>query len=134
MSNARDDETKGLSMTRRSSLCVIATLALHGFATPSADCAGPGEAKDSPPKRILHAWDGVTMWATILNLNYYESPNREIPKPAAKFSKRILEEMVDEEAAAHVDAISYCLFTAFWSDVPASKVTEQSGSPGRRRI
>jgi hypothetical protein len=124
MSNARDDETKGLSMTRRSSLCVIATLALHGFATPSADCAGPGEAKDSPPKRILHAWDGVTMWATILNLNYYESPNREIPKPAAKFSKRILEEMVDEEAAAHVDAISYCLFTAFWSDVPASKVTE----------
>jgi len=52
-------------MTRRLSLCVLAALALHGFATPSADCAGPpGEAEDSPPKRILHAWDGVTMWAT----------------------------------------------------------------------
>lgn len=64
------------------------------------------------------------MWATILNVNYYDAPNREIPGPPAKFSKRILEELVDEEAAANVDAISYCLFTAFWSDVPSSKVTE----------
>ena len=76
------------------------------------------------PRRILHAWDGVTMWATILNTNYYESPNRQISQPAAQFSKRILEEMIDEEAAAQVDAISYCLFTAFWSDLPASKITE----------
>ncbi|MFP6769238.1 MAG: hypothetical protein VB859_13780, partial [Planctomycetaceae bacterium] len=75
-------------------------------------------------KRILHAWDGCTMWATILNVDYYELPNREIPKPAAKFSQRILEEMIDEEAAANVDTISYCLFTAFMSDVPSSKVTE----------
>ncbi|MFV1968168.1 MAG: hypothetical protein ACC628_22320, partial [Pirellulaceae bacterium] len=39
-------------------------------------------------------------------------------------SKRILEEMIDEEAAAHVDAIAYCLFTAFWSDLPSSKITD----------
>ena len=64
------------------------------------------------------------MWATILNVNYYDAPNREIPGPPEKFSQRILEELVDEEAAANVNAISYCLFTAFWSDVPSSKVTE----------
>ena|GEM_PF-648917 len=80
--------------------------------------------KKKKKKRILHAWDGCTMWATILNVDYYELPNREIPKPAAKFSQRILEEMIDEEAAANVDTISYCLFTAFMSDVPSSKVTE----------
>ena len=77
-----------------------------------------------PPRRIVHAWDGVTMWATIFNTNYYPSPNREIPPPDAQFSQRMLEEMVDEEAAAEIDTISYCLFTAFWSDVPASQVTE----------
>ena len=86
------------------------------------------KAKAKPTKKrsgyVLHAWDGVTMWATILNDNYYPKPNRQIPKPAARFSRRILEEMIDEEAAAHIDAISYCLFTAFWSDVPKSKVTD----------
>ena len=74
--------------------------------------------------RIVHAWDGCTMWSAILNVDYNGPPNREIPGPAAQFSKRILEELVDEEAAAHVDAIAYCLFTAFWSDVPSSKLTE----------
>ena len=73
---------------------------------------------------VLHAWDGVTMWSTILNVDYYGKPNREVPEPAAPFSRRILEELIDEEAAAHVDAISYCLFTAFESDVPSSKVTD----------
>jgi hypothetical protein len=81
-------------------------------------------AVENKPWRILHAWDGVTMWATIFNTDYYGVPNREIPKPAASFSQRMLEEMVDEEAAASVDAISYCLFTAFMSDVPSSQVTE----------
>ena len=76
-------------------------------------------SQEKPRKWILHAWDGVTMWATILNVNYYATPNREIPGPPAKFSKRILEELIDEEAAAKVDAISYCLFTAFWSDIPS---------------
>ncbi|MDA1056026.1 MAG: hypothetical protein O3C40_37065 [Planctomycetota bacterium] len=73
---------------------------------------------------VLHAWDGVTMWSTILNVDYYGKPNRVVPEPAAPFSRRILEELIDEEAAAHVDAISYCLFTAFESDVPSSKVTD----------
>ena len=74
--------------------------------------------------RIVHAWDGCTMWSAILNVNYFGPPNREIPGPPAEFSQRILEELIDEEAAAHVDAISYCLFTAFWSDVPSSKLTD----------
>ena len=93
--------------------------------TPPQD-RSPEQVAPRPrrPRRILHAWDGVTMWATIFNTNYYPSPNREVPQPQARFSQRILEEMVDEEAAAEVDTISYCLFTAFWSDVPASQVTE----------
>jgi len=91
---------------------------------PATASAPAPAVEDKPRRRILHAWDGVTMWATILNVDYYGSPNREIPGPPAKFSKRILEELIDEEAAANVDAISYCLFTAFWSDVPSSKVTE----------
>ena len=82
------------------------------------------EADKTRAGRIIHAWDGCTMWSAILNVNYNGPPNREIPGPAAQFSKRILEELVDEEAAAHVDAIAYCLFTAFWSDVPSSKLTE----------
>ena len=59
------------------------------------------------------------MWETIL-----KAENRVIPQPKAQFSKRILEEMIHEEAAAHVDAIAYCLFTAFWSDLPSSKITD----------
>ena len=47
--------------------------------------------------RIVHAWDGCTMWSSILNVDYNGPPNREIPGPAAQFSQRILEELVDEE-------------------------------------
>ena len=82
------------------------------------------EADRTRAGRIVHAWDGCTMWSAILNVDYNGPPNREIPGPAAEFSQRILEEMIDEEAAAHVDAIAYCLFTAFWSDVPSSKLTD----------
>jgi len=78
--------------------------------------------KEGHERRIIHAWDGCTMWGTIL------SGSREIPGDPAQFSKRILEEMIDEEAAAHVDAISYCLFTAFWSDLPSSKITDLCSS------
>ncbi len=74
--------------------------------------------------RVVHAWDGCSVWSAILNVDYYGPPNREVPAPAAEFSKRILEELVDEEAAAHVDAIAYCLFTAFWSELPSSKLTD----------
>ncbi len=74
--------------------------------------------------RVVHAWDGCSMWSAILNVDYYGPPNREVPAPAAEFSKRILEELVDEEAAAHVDAIAYCLFTAFWSELRSSKLTD----------
>jgi len=84
-----------------------------------------GATKEDVRKgRIIHSWDGCTMWMTILNVGYYGANNREIPEDAAAFSKRILEEMIDEEAAAHVDAISYCLFTAFWSDLPSSRITD----------
>ena len=121
-----------LSLTPRSVL--ENTVAISGAATRTLLAIAvlfPGVARSDEPFRetsrdgfILHAWDGVTMWSTILNVDYYGKPNREIPEPAAAFSRRILEEMVDEEAAAHVDAISYCLFTAFESDVPSSNVTE----------
>ena len=82
------------------------------------------EADRTRAGRIVHAWDGCTMWSAILNVDYNGPPNREIPGPPAEFSQRILEELVDEEAAAQVDAIAYCLFTAFWSDVPSSKLTD----------
>jgi hypothetical protein len=83
----------------------------------------PAAAPHTGEGRIIHVWDGITMWGTILN------SNREPSGDAAQFSKRILEEMVDEEAAAHVDAIAYCLFTAFYSDLPSSKITVPFGRP-----
>ena len=100
-----------------------------GQPAPAGTAAEPGMDEISGLRhegagKILHCWDGVTMWATIMNVNYYEKPNREIPPNAAQFSKRILEELIDEEAAAHVDAIAYCLFTAFMSDVPSSTVSD----------
>ena len=80
---------------------------------------------NSAERYILHAWDGCTMWTTLLSVDPAGVvSNREIPEDAAGFSRRILEEMIDEEAATHVDAISYCLFTAFWSDLPGSAVTD----------
>ncbi len=87
------------------------------------------ETSNSPGKtagKILHSWDGCSMWATILDGDVYDPKNRDrgISQPVAQFSKRMLEEMIDEEAAAHVDAIAYCLFTAFWSDLPSSKITD----------
>ncbi len=92
--------------------------------TTQENAVGETVPQETPAGRIVHAWDGCTMWANILNVNYYGPPNREVPEPAAPFSKRILEELIDEEAAAHVDAIAYCLFTAFWSDLLASKITD----------
>ena len=81
---------------------------------------------DESVGKILHSWDGCSMWATILDGDVYDPKNRDrgISQPVAQFSKRMLEELIDEEAAAHVDAIAYCLFTAFWSDVPSSKTTD----------
>ena len=66
------------------------------------------------------------MWATILDANCYgrEDRVRGTSEPAAQFSKRMLEEMIDEEAAAHVDTLCYCVFTAFRSDLPSSKIAE----------
>ena len=103
---------------------VIAADDRKALAAGLSETAETAETAKQPRRRILHAWDGVTMWATIFNVNYYGAPNRKIPDPAAEFSKRMLEEMIDEEAAGGVDSISYCLFTAFMSDVPSSKVTE----------
>ena len=114
-------------MTRQAARIRLLALVLVNCVFAMA-VSGAGEAETpvdqgvSPHRgegRIVHSWDGCTMWATILNVS-----NREIPGDVALFSKRILEEMIDEEAAAHVDAIAYCLFTAFWSDLPSSKITE----------
>ena len=93
-----------------------------------ADQATPEKTAAAQPRegRIVHAWDGCTMWATVLDGRVYDPKNRDrgISQPVAQFSKRMLEEMIDEEAAAHVDVITYCLFTAFWSDLPSSKITD----------
>ena len=96
--------------------CVFATAA--SGAGKAETPAGHGVSPHRGEGRIVHSWDGCTMWGTIL------SGSREMTGDPAQFSKRILEEMIDEEAAAHVDAISYCLFTAFWSDLPSSKITD----------
>ena len=115
-------------MTRRpsSGTCLFTlVVVICVFATPASgagETQTPVDHEVSPHTgqgRILHSWDGCTMWGTILNAN-----SRDIPGDVAQFSKRILEEMIDEEAAAHVDAVAYCLFTAFWSDLPSSKITE----------
>lgn len=115
--------------TRHTVLLAVAGVLWQPVASPVGNgvaAAEPIAAKARPQHDgfILHSWDGCSMWSTILNVDYNGPPNREVPEPAAKFSQRILEELIDEEAAAHVDAISYCLFTAFWSDVPSSKITE----------
>ena len=94
--------------------CVSAASSVGETEMPPDHSVSPHRGKG----QIVHAWDGCTMWGTIL------SGRREVPGDAAQFSKRILEEMIDEEAAAHVDAIAYCLFTAFWSDLPSSTVTD----------
>jgi hypothetical protein len=77
--------------------------------------------KEDNTRKILFCWDGVSAWGHILA---GRSGERTASEPVAQFSQRILEEMVDQEAAVHVDAISYCLFTAFWSDLPSSKITD----------
>jgi hypothetical protein len=126
LSACGDSSTSTLSSTgtpadSKTTVQLDTVVAAEDRGTPARSVAAE---EQQPRRRILHAWDGVTMWATIFNVNYYGSPNRKIPEPAAEFSKRMLEEMIDEEAAAGVDSISYCLFTAFMSDVPSSKVTE----------
>ena len=47
----------------------------NSVAAAETDSATPNTAA-APPRegRIVHAWDGCTMWATILNTNYYENP------------------------------------------------------------
>ena len=117
---------------RRLSLFLGMLCLAAGYESPGADRAAEPDTTHMPPscdrtaRKILHNWDGCSMWATILDASYYDKENRvrEIPEPAAQFSKRMLEEMIDEEAAAHVDALCYCLFTAFWSDLPSSKITD----------
>ncbi len=116
----RDSSTPPVSSTQSAGNSSVPVPVESGVVEATGEPAPEKQGR----RRIVHAWDGVTMWATIFNVNYYEAPNRKIPEPAAEFSKRMLEEMIDEEAAARVDTISYCLFTAFMSDVPSSKVTE----------
>ena len=107
-------------------LCLLgASFFVAGCVFASAKTMAQDIAADNTRAgRVVHAWDGCSVWSAILNVDYYGPPNREVPAPAAEFSKRILEELVDEEAAAHVDAIAYCLFTAFWSELPSSKLTD----------
>ena len=107
-------------------LCLLgASFFAAGCAFASAQTIAQEIAADKTRAgRVVHAWDGCSVWSAILNVDYYGPPNREVPAPAAEFSKRILEELVDEEAAAHVDAIAYCLFTSFWSELPSSKLTD----------
>ena len=76
-------------------------------------------SNDARHRYLLQTWDGDSMWNSTLAYR-----GRSASEPLAEYSKRMLEEMIDEEAAAHVDALSYCLFTAFWSDLPNSKVTD----------
>jgi len=80
---------------------------------------GKERAGDGDKRYLLQTWDGDSMWGSILNCR-----GASASEPKAEYSKRIIEEMIDEEAAAHVDALSYCLFTAFWSDLPSSKITD----------
>ena len=90
-----------------------------GTSEPRASC-------DKSPRKILHCWDGCSAWGPVIDRAILDEKRRKrkIPEPTAQFSKRILEEMIDEEAAAQVDTLAYCLFTAFWSDVPSSKITD----------
>ena len=62
--------------------------------------------------RIVHSWDGCTMWMTILNVGYYGADNREIPGDPARFSKKIFEEMIDRSSLRpprKVNTRNYCM-------------------------
>ena len=100
-------------------LLLVALLAIS-VPVCNADPAGERDTRnDTRHRYILQTWDGDSMWNSTLKYR-----GRSASEPLAEYSKRMLEEMIDEEAAAHVDALSYCLFTAFWSDLPNSKVTD----------
>ena len=94
-------------MNSRRLFLIVAVASCLGVGCADAWADEQPGAEPTRAGRIVHSWDGCTMWSAILNVDYNGPPNREIPEPAAQFSKRILEELVDEEAAAHVDAIAY---------------------------
>jgi len=94
------------------------------FAAPAIVCYADPLVSDEPGddaehRFLLQTWDGDSMWNSTLKYR-----GRSATEPLAEYSRRMLEEMIDEEAAANVDALSYCLFTAFWSDLPDSKLTD----------
>jgi len=101
-------------------LWLTTALFVTGSLSFNSTMATQPDNKDST-RKILLSWDGVSAWGSILA---GKSSERKASEPVAQFSKRILEELIDEESAAHVDAIVYCLFTAFWSDLPSSKITD----------
>ncbi len=114
--NAADESSDGAVVTKPGS--TSKQVARQQADVQSKESKGIA-ANDKTERKIIHSWDGNSMWGTILH-----AENRVIPTPKAEFSQRILEEMIDEESAAQVDAIAYCLFTAFWSDLPSSKTTD----------
>jgi len=98
---------------------LVMFLAAPVFVCNAESPAANASKNDAREGYILQTWDGDSYWNSTLAYR-----GRSASEPLAEYNKRILEEMIDEEAAAHVDALSYCLFTAFWSDLPDSAVTD----------
>jgi len=69
-------------------------------------------------RRIIVNWDEECLFRPIFK-------NRMVSKPDAQFTRRMLEDLIDEHAAVHVDTVVQCVFGAgFRSHVPSSKMTD----------
>jgi len=89
----------------------------------SLPCRALGESSSSgagtkPERRIIVNWDEECMFAPLFK-------NRLVAKPDGQFTKKVLEEIIDEHAAVGVDTIVHCVFgTGFKGHLAASKVAE----------
>ena len=103
-------------MSKHQSPTVIALLVailIPGCAINSENSAGLQEKRE---RRILTNWD-------MSSFEHGFFANRE--KLSPQFVKRLLEEAVDEHAAAQVDTLVHCVFIRFYSHLKVpSKVTD----------
>jgi hypothetical protein len=76
--------------------------------------------------RLIVNWDEEEMFRPLL-------ANQQTAQPDAQVTKRLLEEIIDEHAAVHVDVLVHCVFGAgFREHVPNSRLADLLGGDMRR--
>lgn len=73
-------------------VALLAASAIVCYADPPVSDE-PGD--DAEHRFLLQTWDGDSMWNSTLKYR-----GRSATEPLAEYSRRMLEEMIDEEAAA----------------------------------